>query len=427
MSDRYKILNTINQEEYLLHCPIKIEKVQLLLDRVAVKIILRLKMFNLDSKNISAVYLSGRLLDKDFDLIELKENISYLNLDIPSKSSFGENNLTYLDDLSVYYAKVIITKVVFTDNSVWENETNDIGTILPIQTKISEQHEFYSQIQREFETINKLPLYLYETSPTYWRCNCGQTNPIDYLNCCFCSLEKSWLDKHLNYEYLKKESEAYNEFLINLKKEEAATLKKQLDIKIKEKEIKRARLKKYFKFLAIGSISILSLSLIIFISIHIYLSQSLVKLTHEQNKSKIQTLLWLGKNINEADENNQTALSVSLSDENEEMFDFLLKNGADITKPNLKDGKSIVDLLFENKDYKLLSKMISCGKIIDSTTLISKNNLMFEAVQNNDYEMVKFLIDNNLSVQTFNFESKIPLEISLKNHYDKITKLLLQH
>ncbi|WP_288221633.1 ankyrin repeat domain-containing protein [uncultured Clostridium sp.] len=426
MSDRYKVLKTIEHEEWLMYCPIKIEKVQLLLDTEKNKMIFRLKMFNLSSKNIRTVYLNAELLDDALDFISSKQDILYLDLDISPKSNFGEKNLIYLNELNISYVKISITKVVFTDNNVWRNENNDIGVILPSQNKISTKDEFYSQIKREFQTIDKSPLYLYESYPTYWRCNCGQANPIDYANCCYCSIEREWLEEHLNRAYLEKENEAYNEFLINLKKEEDDALKNELEIKRKEEAIKKANRKKHLRIFTISGIGVFSLALLIFVGINIYSSESLAKLTHEENKSKIERVLKLGKNINEVDKNTQTALSMAVSDSNEEMFEFLLKKGADVTVPNLEGGKSAVDLAFENKNYELLSKMTSYRKITDTTTLVSKDNLLHEAVKNNDYEMVKFLIDRNLDVNTINFESKKPLEIAISNGYDDIKNLLLE-
>ena len=213
MSNRYKIINNYNQKEWIKDCPVKIEKIQLLLDTKENKIVLQLKMYNISLKNIKSIYLDVECFDDALDYVSLKENIAYQNINAEPKNTFGDRIPVFLDSLNISFVKVIFKTVVFNDDEIWRNNTKSIGILLPEQNCIEKDDVYYNTILNEFENKSYKPRYWPEFNEEYWRCCCGQTNSNESLKCCYCGIEKKYIKEHLNIGYLenaKKELEIKN-------------------------------------------------------------------------------------------------------------------------------------------------------------------------------------------------------------------------
>lgn len=241
-NNRYKILKTKIHKEWLADSPVKVEKSQLVYDLKKNQIILQVKFFNLSDKNIRSVFINVNCFDEAMNLISNLTDVAYLGIDEKPKSVFGDRQPVILNSLKVDNVEVIISKVVFTDNTVWKNENNKIGILLPEQKMINKNDVLYEQIKREFK--GKItPIYWFESSIDYWSCTCGQANNKDAIICGYCGAKKEWLENHLDKDYLLSEDNKFKQAeLIHIKNEEEIQKSDEL---IRNKELKNHKNKKF--------------------------------------------------------------------------------------------------------------------------------------------------------------------------------------
>jgi len=239
--ERYKIIKLVEHKEWLKDAPIKIEKSQLLFDTEKNTTLLQIKMFNLSEKIIKSVYLDVNCFDDTNEFIKAITDVTYLVLEAQPQTDFGDRQPVPLESLQVASVEIIISKVIFTDGTVWNNSDKEAGIILAEQEVIDHNDDLYEQIKREFIGKKTIPCYWFENSENFWRCTCGQANSNDVLTCGYCGIEKAWLEKHLNKDYLLKQSRRYQEAeLLQKKKEEEYIQKKaeeELIIKKQEEEL----------------------------------------------------------------------------------------------------------------------------------------------------------------------------------------------
>lgn len=357
MESKYTVLGTFKQREWLVYCPIKVEKGQLVLDNSKNDVLLQIKMLNLSFKNLKSVYIDVNILDDNGEIFCIKEDIAYLGLNIKPKSYFGEKTPIYLNSTKYLNVKIIINKVIFNDDSIWINREKSIGVLLPEQKPILKSDKLYDQIQREFKGTNGLYLFYYEKYSNYWRCSCGTANPTEYKKCLYCNIDEHWLEVHLNTDYLMKKDQEHNKIQESIKKEKEESLRKKQEDELKEKAIKKFRKKKRIKILAILCSIAIIIYIISFTIIKIYTAEPLTQIVSEDNKSKIEKVLKLGKDVNEVDENNRTALGVAVNEGNKDSVDILLNNGADV---NLKsEGKLPLEIAIEKGHEDIIKALLN--------------------------------------------------------------------
>lgn len=369
MGSKYTILETFKQKEWLADCPIRIEVCQLVLDNSKNDVLLQIKMLNLSSKKLKSVYIDVNILDDNGEVFCIKKDIAYLGLDIEPKSYFGEKTPIYLNTTKYLKVKIIINKVIFNDDGIWLNKEKAIGILLPEQKAILESDKLYSQIQREFSGTNGLHLFYYDRHSNFWRCSCGTVNSIDSEECLYCNTKENWLEEHLNIDYLIKKDKEHTKLQEHIKMKEEESFRKKKEEQEKEKAIKQYKKKKRIKiFTILCSIAIL-IYIISSVVINEYTSEPLTQLVYDSNQSKLEKVLKLGKDINEIDENTETALAVAVNEGNKDIVDLLLNNGADI---NLKsDGKLPLEIAIE-KGYEDIKKVL-LNKGAEATIRETKN------------------------------------------------------
>lgn len=223
-NERYKIIKLTEHKEWLEGSPIKIEKSQLLLDSQNNKIILQLKLFNLNEKVIKAVFLDIDCFDAANDFLTSLNDIVIQGLEAKPHSSFADRQPITLENSNTANVRITIAKVVFVDDNVWRNEEKNTGVVLPEQKIIDQNDPLYGQIIRECSEKNIMPVFWFESEDVYWRCTCGQPNKVNLLRCGYCQTEKEWLRQHFDKQYLKEanarflESEAIR--IIEVKKQQ---------------------------------------------------------------------------------------------------------------------------------------------------------------------------------------------------------------
>lgn len=158
--------------------------------------------------------------------------------------------------------------------------------------------------------------------------------------------------------------------------------------------------------------------------------------------NSIQTLKLLLKNdayVNERDANNNTTLFMAVQNDNLKMVEILLNSGADVYKWNNNDDNVLIIasgnnnlemvILFiealKNKQ-KVAYTYVLNGFIADYVNSTNKDGdtALFNAVKNNNPEMVQFLINNGANLNARNTEGLTAAQVAENNGYKEIQSLL---
>jgi ankyrin repeat protein len=122
----------------------------------------------------------------------------------------------------------------------------------------------------------------------------------------------------------------------------------------------------------------------------------IISVAYCQNSDLELTRLFLNKgaNINGTDEDNMSFLSYSISKDRLSLADFLIKKGADENQKDKEANRGCFPI-HNVKSIDMLELLISNNF---ETNLICDNgrNLLHFAIEDNNLELVKYLVDNDL-------------------------------
>jgi len=287
----FKRIKYIDFNEIQLDAPVDIMKGALILDNKHERLLLQLKLANTSSYKISSVYISVDSYDDANDKIHNVEVVehAYLDLNANPKEVFGEKNPVFVNDRT-RNAEVTITKVVFSNGQVWRNESSEIYN-KPKQKELTildgSLLTYLKQKVKSNGYDHESVKYFPEADNDLWLCTCGRPNKASNNVCVRCGMNKKFIftytDEHiLRNDYsiyvarLAQETEEENRRKLEIEKEkiieEQIDRQKRID---EEQEIImniKARNNKIKKIIIIAS------SIILFLSIPLYLFTTQTKL-----------------------------------------------------------------------------------------------------------------------------------------------------
>jgi hypothetical protein len=228
MASNYKKLYKINERLWFEECPVLLESAGLFMNINTNAVIALCKFRNITEKRLKAVYLSlscfgvdGAILHEDLDYV-------YLDLSVPSNEMFGEKTPIAIPDKTTRKIDIVVTKVIFEDDTYWEN--NDALILQPILSAnpISSLGKL-KEVYKWKTGFAHLPLEQSE----YWICGCNGFNQATNQKCLDCGAEKNLVFSQANQEYLENTVLEYQEFLEQekIKANEKAELKRINDKK----------------------------------------------------------------------------------------------------------------------------------------------------------------------------------------------------
>lgn len=380
MKNKYVIITELPQSNVILTCPVKIEKARLLKDNENNSKLLQLKMFNLSNKRIKAVFITVLCYDAANDYIGTCDDLTLLELNIRSKTSFGEKTPLYLPWNITNNVNIIFKKIVLDDETVWRNNVCEKSINVNEKTLILQSDPLLPIIQMELGAKHN-PTYWYTEYEDYWECTCGHANAIQNEVCVYCMLSKSLLEAVFNKEYLFKKKKEMDE--------EEAFLKEKEQRISNENAIKS----RMFKNRIILIVTLLFITIVIlYTSLKIYTSETLVKMVQDNEINKLKVALFLGRDINEKNNEGVTPIQEAVINNNIDILKFLFKEGY-ITK---------------------------------ETKFSTSNNLLHEAIIRGNLETVKFLVEYGFDVNTSNLDDKKPIELAVEKNNAPIIDFLIK-
>ncbi len=244
-------------------CPVQVENYNILLNNDTGKNIIQIQLRNTGNKVIKSVFLDIDCYDdtKDY-LMTLKEN-AYVGLNAAKAEAFGGKQAINADTKVIGDIAVKITKIAFTDGSVWKNENDTYLEEMATPVNSFEHFgELYDQYKRECDKEKINYTYAFTEYDEYWQCVCGQPNNNENESCFNCGAGREELKKISDRAFLEEEKEKYEEaererLAAERRKkiEEEARLEKERQEKAEEEaRLKKERQEKNKKIIKISSV-----------------------------------------------------------------------------------------------------------------------------------------------------------------------------
>ena len=205
MSDRFERILSLDKELWCKDSPVLIEKGALLKDSYTNKYLVQLKFLNLCPKTVIGLTLKVIYHDK-INETSGETEFTYTDLKAEKGTYFGDNKPLYIPNENAREFEFIVTKVVFDDNSQWNNENKfiEIG-----ETKVSAEEKIIEQLKRDLNTYENISMPGFSTN--YWYCVCGQFNINSEDECCKCKRNKEELKKVSDINTLKSNLAVYEQ------------------------------------------------------------------------------------------------------------------------------------------------------------------------------------------------------------------------
>lgn len=144
----------------------------------------------------------------------------------------------------------------------------------------------------------------------------------------------------------------------------------------------------------------------------------------QENGVKLtELLLKSGANINGADEDNDSFLSYAISNDNLELVDYLIANGANPTQRDTNRNMGCLPI-HGCESLEMLKKLETAG-FETNVTCDNGRNLLHFAARGNFKEIAQYLVDNNLvNIDQKDKNGETPLSYAKKANNLEIVKII---
>lgn len=185
MSERYSRLFSLSENLYAEGSPVIIAAGALLKDNETGKVLAQIKLRSISPKMIKAATVS--ILPYDVAGNPLGDIVEYQYLDIKAArdSEFGQKTPVILPNASTRAYSVIVSEVIFDDNSIW-CDSGSAWRPLPVQKTLAgefEDNELTKQFKLKYGSKCE---YVFQEEKDLWMCACGSINHNTEEKCHSC-------------------------------------------------------------------------------------------------------------------------------------------------------------------------------------------------------------------------------------------------
>ena len=249
MSARYQVLQHEKKPYWLTNCPLLMVTHALTKDTSNNTIFLQCKFQNLNDKKIKAFNIRIECFDVTGQPLTAVDSFSYLDISIAPDKTFGDQTPVPLPDCETRAFHIIPRKIVFDDNSIWENADNQPFALAEYEQKrISSLDKLADQYKRDLHDIcskASAHTYLPTRKDGFTICGCGKIMLDSTKTCPACGVAIDRLFALNNKELLTLANEFYeqNQFeREEQKKQQAAIAQKEpAQVQLQEKRNKKLR------------------------------------------------------------------------------------------------------------------------------------------------------------------------------------------
>lgn len=187
MSDRYKRLFSLKENLYTEGSPVIISAGALLLDTNTNKVLAQCKFKNISFKTIKGLTVYVRELDTGNRPIGNAISYQYLDLNAGRDIEFGQKSAITLPDETTRAFVIVVSEVIFDDNSVWNAQSSATWDNVPEQKDLyPEDEELRKQYNLDINKQGSKEILYYKD---LWKCSCGAINKITEETCHLCNTQ----------------------------------------------------------------------------------------------------------------------------------------------------------------------------------------------------------------------------------------------
>ena len=244
MSARYQVLQHEKKPYWLTNCPLLMVTHALTKDTSNNTIFLQCKFQNLNDKKIKAFNIRIECFDVTGQPLTAVDSFSYLDISIAPDKTFGDQTPVPLPDCETRAFHIIPRKIVFADNSIWENTDNQSFVLAEYEQKcISSLGDLADQYKRDLHYIcskSNAHTYLPARKDGFTICGCGKIILDTAKSCPACGVSIDRLFALNNEELLT----LANEFYEQNQREQAEQKEKQAVIEQSQVQLLEKQRKK---------------------------------------------------------------------------------------------------------------------------------------------------------------------------------------
>lgn len=215
MSARYQVLQHEKKPYWLTSCPLLMVTHALTKDTSNNTIFLQCKFQNLNDKKIKAFNIRIECFDVTGQPLTAVDSFSYLDISIAPNKTFGDQTPVPLPDCETRAFHIIPRKIVFADNSIWENTDNQSFVLAEYEQKrISSLGDLADQYKRDLHDIcskSNAHTYLPARKDGFTICGCGKIILDTAKSCPACGVSIDRLFALNNEELLTLANEFYEQ------------------------------------------------------------------------------------------------------------------------------------------------------------------------------------------------------------------------
>ena len=185
MSERYSRLFSLPENLYATGSPVILAAGALLKDNQTGKVLVQLKIQNIQAVPVKAVTVSIQPLDTVGNSLGDKVEYQYLDLNCRRNDNFGAKIPIKLPNPSTRSFTVSVIEVIFADNTIWNTAGEpweSLSAPVSLENALS-NWELVTQYRMKFGADCKY-------TPTFqkdlWYCACGELNSKDSVDCYRC-------------------------------------------------------------------------------------------------------------------------------------------------------------------------------------------------------------------------------------------------
>lgn len=252
MSARYQVLQHEKKPYWLTNCPLLMVTHALTKDTSNNTIFLQCKFQNLNDKKIKAFNIHIECFDVTGQPLTAVDSFSYLDISIAPDKTFGDQTPVPLPDCETRAFHIIPRKIVFDDNSIWENADNQPFVLAEYEQKrIFSLDKLADQYKRDLRDIcskSNAHTYLPARKDGFTICGCGKIMLDTAKSCPACGVSIDRLFALNNEELLT----LANEFYEQNQREQAEQKEKQaviLQIQQSQAELNKKQLYKKIRII----------------------------------------------------------------------------------------------------------------------------------------------------------------------------------
>lgn len=244
MSARYQVLQHEKKPYWLTNCPLLMVTHALTKDTSNNTIFLQCKFQNLNDKKIKAFNIHIECFDVTGQPLTAVDSFSYLDISIAPDKTFGDQTPVPLPNRETRAFHIFPRKIVFDDNSIWENADNQPFVLAEYEQKrISSLDKLADQYKRDLRDIcskSNAHTYLPARKDGFTICGCGKIMLDTAKSCPACGVSIDRLFALNDEELLT----LANEFYEQNQREQAEQKEKQAAIEQSQVQLQEKQRKK---------------------------------------------------------------------------------------------------------------------------------------------------------------------------------------